>query len=49
MNFLFCAAVSFYDKFVESVGRSHKSEVKELAEITSVRHLSSSSLANKFR
>ena len=42
-------AASFYDKFAGSVGHSHKSEMKELAEITSVRHLSSSTLATKFR
>lgn len=42
-------AASFYDKYAGSVGHSHKSEMKELAEITSVRHLSSSTLATKFR
>ena len=45
----FFSALSFYDKFVSVVGRSHKSEMKELAEVTSIRHLSSSPLAAKFR
>ena len=32
-----------------TVGRPHKNEVKELAEITSSRHVSTSPLATKFR
>ena len=43
------AACDFYDKFAGSFGRPHKSELKELADVTAIPHLNFSPLAIKYR